>query len=165
MRRNVDPAAIARRLGAVVQWPGSASVLDRSWRLIAAARDFDAWLIAWPGGTVADLHDHGGSRGALHVISGSLVETTPRRDDRSTVTLARREVQTGETLAFGAGHVHDVRNEAAAHALSLHVYSPPLTSMSYYDRSGDRLIPRDKRWDISRDGASSGDRSLLGLAP
>jgi mannose-6-phosphate isomerase-like protein (cupin superfamily) len=164
-RRHVDPAAIARRLGAVVQWPGSASVRDRSWRLIAQARDFDAWLIAWPGGTVADLHDHGGSRGALHVISGSLVETIPWRDDRGTVTIARREVHTGATLAFGAGHVHDVRNEDAAPALSLHVYSPPLTSMIYYDRSGDRLIPREHRWDISREGALSGDRSVLGLAP
>jgi uncharacterized cupin superfamily protein len=133
--------------------------------LIAQARDFDAWLIAWPGGTTADLHDHGGSRGALHVISGSLVETIPWRDDREAVTLVRRDVHTGGTLAFGAGHVHDVRNEAAAPAVSLHVYSPPLTSMIYYDRSGDRLIPRGNRWDISRDGASSGERSVLGLAP
>jgi hypothetical protein len=66
------------------------------------------------------------------------------------VTLARREVYTSVTLAFGAGHVHDVRNEAAEHALSLHVYSPPLTSMNYYDRSGDRLIPRDNGWVSAR---------------
>jgi mannose-6-phosphate isomerase-like protein (cupin superfamily) len=133
--------------------------------MIAQARDFDAWLIAWPGGTMSDLHDHGGSRGALHVISGSLVEAIPWRDDRETVTLARREVHTGAMLAFDAGHVHDVRNEAAEPALSLHVYSPPLTSMIYYDRSGDHLIPRGDRWDISRDGRISGDRSVVGLAP
>jgi hypothetical protein len=144
--QHVDPAAIAQRLGAAVHWPGAAGVRDRSWRLIAQTRDFDAWLIAWPGGTSAELHDHGGSRGAIHVITGSLVETIPWRDDGGEVTLARREVYSGVTLAFGAGHVHDVRNEAAVHALSLHVYSPPLTSMTYYDRFGDRLMPRENRW-------------------
>jgi predicted metal-dependent enzyme (double-stranded beta helix superfamily) len=118
--------------------------------LIARTREFDAWLIAWPRESAAELHDHGGSRGALHVIRGALVETIPWRDDEGRVTLARREVLAGVTLAFGAGHVHDVSNEAAEHALSLHVYSPPLTSMNYYDRSGDRLIPRDNGWVSAR---------------
>ena len=162
-RRHFDPSAIARSLVAVVQWPGSSSVHDRSWRLVARTSDFDAWLISWPGGTTADLHDHGGSRGALHVIRGSMVETIPWRDDRGSVTFARREVHSGATLAFGAGHVHDVRNEAAEHALSLHVYSPPLDSKSYYDRSGDNLIPRENGWVPPRDQTSSDDRSISRL--
>ncbi len=163
VRRHVDPAAVARRLGAAVHWPGAAAVRDRSWRLIAQNRDFDAWLIAWPSGGTAELHDHGGSRGALHVISGSLVETIPWRDESGSVTLARREVHSGATLAFGAGHVHDVRNEATVHALSLHVYSPPLTSMIYYDRSGDRLVPRENGWVPTHEQAASIDRSTLEL--
>jgi hypothetical protein len=168
-RRHVDPATVARRLGAVVRWPAFANVRDRSWRLIAETGEFDAWLIAWPSGATAGLHDHGGSGGALHVISGCLVETTPWRDDRGSVVLARREVHSGAILAFAAGHVHDVRNEAASHALSLHVYSPPLTSMSYYERSGDRLVPRvpararEAEWNSSSVRASSGDRPAVTL--
>jgi hypothetical protein len=164
-RRHVDPATVARRLGAVVQWPASASVRERAWRLIAQTGEFDAWLIAWPSGATADLHDHGASRGALHVISGCLVETIPSRDDGGSVVLARREVRSGATLAFGAGHVHDVRNEAASHALSLHVYSPPLTSMIYYEQSGDLLIPRarEAEWTSSSLPASSGDRQAVTL--
>jgi len=131
--------------------------------LVAQHGDFDAWLIAWPCGSTAELHDHGGSRGALHVISGSLVETIPWRDDGGRVTLARREVQSGATMAFGAGHVHDVQNKAAVPALSLHVYSPPLQSMIYYERSGDRLIPREKGWVAADDRTLSTDRSLLRL--
>jgi mannose-6-phosphate isomerase-like protein (cupin superfamily) len=161
--RHIDPAAIARRLGAVVLWPGAAAVSDRSWRIVAQTRDFDAWLIAWPGETTAELHDHGGSRGALHVISGSLVETVPWRDDRGVLTVARREVHSDVTLAFGAGHVHDVRNEALVPALSLHVYSPPLTSMIYYERSGDRLMPREKVWDAARDQTSHADGAVARL--
>jgi predicted metal-dependent enzyme (double-stranded beta helix superfamily) len=137
-----------------VHWPGSAGVRERSWRLIAQTREFDAWLIAWPRESAAELHDHGGSRGALHVIRGALIETTPWRDDEGKVALARWEVHSGVTLAFGAGHVHDVRNEAADNALSLHVYSPPLTSMNYYEQFGDHLIPREN-------GASARSESML----
>jgi hypothetical protein len=72
-------------------------------------------------------------------------------------------VHSGATLAFGAGHVHDVRNEAPVHALSLHVYSPPLTSMIYYDRSGDRLVPRENGWVPTDQRAASIDRSTFEL--
>jgi hypothetical protein len=165
-RRHVDPAAVARRLGAVVQWPGALDVSERAWRLVAQTPDFDAWLIAWPGGGTIDLHDHGGSRGALHVISGSLVETIPWRDAAGGLTFAQRDLHDGATLAFGAGHVHDVRNESSSLALSLHVYSPSLTSMTYYDCFEGQLVPRDAAWDPSHDEpglVSSADRQGLRL--
>ena len=38
----------------------------------------------------------------------------------------------GRGATFGLGHVHDVVNIRAAHAVSVHAYSPPLTAMSYY---------------------------------
>jgi hypothetical protein len=162
-RRHLDPAAIARRLSRVVHWPGAFDVAVRSWRLVAQAPDFDAWLIAWPRGGTIDLHDHGGSRGALHVISGSLVETIPRRDEADRVTFARMDVHEGTTLAFDAGHVHDVRNESPNHALSIHVYSPPLTSMSYYDRVGDHLMAREIGWASSPHDTTRYHRAFLGL--
>ena len=137
----VDPAAIARRLGSVVHWPGAGEVRERTWRVVAQTPDYDAWLIAWPTGGTIDLHDHGESRGALHVISGTLVETMPWRDDAKRLSLVRLEVPPGVTRDFDAGHVHDVRNEGSEAALSVHVYSPPLTSMLYYDCFEDRLVP------------------------
>jgi hypothetical protein len=139
----VEPAEIARRIGSVVQWPGALQARERTWRLLAGTPDYDAWLIAWPSGGTVDLHDHGGSRGALHVVHGALVETMPWRDESGRLTLTRLEVPVGVTRAFGSGHVHDVRNEAPAHALSVHVYSPPLTSMLYYDCFEGRLVPRE----------------------
>ena len=142
MQHPVDPATVARWLSLDVSWPGAMEVTERSWGLIAQNGEFDAWLIAWPRGGIVDLHDHGDSRGALHVISGSLVETTPSRMG-GRVAFARRELHAGVTLTFGVGHVHDVRNEAPAHALSLHVYSPPLTAMTHYDQIEDRLRARE----------------------
>ncbi len=111
--RLVEPAEIARRLGSVVQWPGAAEVQERTWRVVAQTPDYDAWLIAWPTGGTIDLHDHGESGGALHVISGTLVETMPWRDDADRLSLVRLEVPAGVTRAFDAGHVHDVRNEGS----------------------------------------------------
>ena len=78
------------------------------------------------------------STGAVSVISGALVEAVPWRDDTGRLTLVRHELQAGATLGFGAGHVHDVTNESDEHALSLHVYSPALTSMTFYELTEDR---------------------------
>jgi len=150
-RPRINPREVARRLAPAVQWPGALDTRSRSWRLMARTPDFDAWLIAWPKGGKVELHDHGVSTGAVIVISGALVEAVPRRDDTGRLTLVRRELQAGAMLGFGAGHVHDVTNESDEHALSLHVYSPALTSMTFYELTEDRLVVRDVAW--SADGS------------
>ena len=118
---------------------------------MARTPDFDAWLIAWPKGGKVELHDHGASIGAVSVISGTLVEAVPWRSDTGRLTLVRHELQAGATLGFGAGHIHDVTNETAEHALSLHVYSPALSSMTFYELTEDQLVVRDVTW--SADGS------------
>ncbi len=80
------------------------------------------------------------------MISGTLVEAVPWRDDTGRLTLVRHELWAGATLGFDVGHIHDVTNEADGHALSLHVYSPALTSMTFYDVIGDQLSVREVGW-------------------
>jgi predicted metal-dependent enzyme (double-stranded beta helix superfamily) len=118
---------------------------------MARTPDFDAWLIAWPRGGKVELHDHGASTGAVSVISGALVEAVPQRDDAGRLSLVSHELRAGATLGFGAGHVHDVTNESDTHALSLHVYAPALTSMTFYELAGDELVVCDVAW--SADGS------------
>lgn len=142
MPASIDPADVARRLAPALQWPGAGAVTERAWRLIARTPAFDAWLIAWPPGGTVTLHDHGESAGSLSVISGTLVEAVPRRDETGRLSLWRNELHAGATLGFGAGHVHDVTNESAAHALSLHVYAPALTEMTLFELQADRLVAR-----------------------
>jgi hypothetical protein len=152
MRRpRVDPREVASRLAPAVQWPGAVDMQSRSWRLMARTPDFDAWLISWPKDGKVELHDHGASTGAVSVISGALVEAVPWRDDNGRLTLIRHELRAGATLGFGADHVHDVTNESDEHALSLHVYSPALTSMTFYELTEDHLVVRDVAW--SADGS------------
>lgn len=104
--------------------------------------ELDVWLISWVPGRATELHDHGGSLGALTVLSGSLNEF---RWDGS--GLRRRRLDAGDQAGFPLGWVHDVvwapravTGPAASTikgpvepTLSVHAYSPPLTAMSYYE--------------------------------
>jgi hypothetical protein len=143
---GADPYEIAGRLAPFLRWEEASEVVERSWRLVARTAEFDAWLIAWPAGGRVELHDHGESRGALTVLSGTLVETVPHRDEWGRLDLLRCDLQTGVTLRFDHGHVHDVLNEGPEPALSLHVYSPALTSMTHFDVVGDQLAAREVRF-------------------
>jgi|SRR3984885_5035489 hypothetical protein len=115
--------------------------------------ELDVWLISWVPGHATELHDHGGSLGALTVVSGSLNEF--RWDGRN---LRRRRLDAGDQAGFPLGWVHDVVwaprpvpspvpgpvttiiKGPVAPTLSVHAYSPPLTAMSYYEITDhDRL--------------------------
>ena len=65
--------------------------------------ELDVWLISWVPGQPTELHDHGGSLGALTVLSGSLNEY--RWDGRA---LRRRRLDAGDQAGFPLGWVHDV---------------------------------------------------------
>ncbi|MGD1170370.1 cysteine dioxygenase [Mycobacterium seoulense] len=125
--------------------PGGLPESRRWFTRIHGDEELDVWLISWVPGHHTELHDHGGSLGALTVVSGSLNEF--RWDGR---TLRQRRLEAGDQAGFPLGWVHDVvwapRRVAvpisgpARPALSVHAYSPPLTAMSYYEVTGrDRL--------------------------
>lgn len=125
---------------------------DHRWsQRLHADEHLDVWLISWATEQAAELHDHGGSIGALTVVRGELTEWrwTAGRDDDHDVTaeqiaahgpgLRRRVLDAGRGAAFGLGHVHDVSNRAETPAVSVHAYSPPLSTMSYYEVTGGVL--------------------------
>jgi mannose-6-phosphate isomerase-like protein (cupin superfamily) len=107
--------------------------VDERWFLrLAADEQFDTWLIGWNARQGVDLHDHGGSAGALYVVEGELLETSGRDGG----PLQQHLLTAGTARAFGPGHVHRVVNPSARVATSVHVYSPPLTTMDFYARDG-----------------------------
>jgi hypothetical protein len=117
---------------------GETSSTERRYELLLATESYDAWLIHWPVGTGLEAHDHGGSTGAFAVVSGVLDEDVPGGGegegdgDGGTVT---RRLHAGQSVAFGGDHVHAVVNRGVTGATSVHVYSPPLSSMSFYRES------------------------------
>jgi predicted metal-dependent enzyme (double-stranded beta helix superfamily) len=104
---------------------------------IAADHEFEAWLLTWLPGQGTDIHDHGGSAGAIVMLSGVLSEWTPGGLRRSGRT---RRLRSGDVRPFGADHVHRVRNDALEPAISLHVYAPRLQMMTRYADVAGRLV-------------------------
>ncbi|NDU72686.1 cysteine dioxygenase [Actinomadura sp. DSM 109109] len=100
--------------------------------------EHEIWLISWLPGQSTGFHDHGDSAGAFAVALGTLEEQRVRAARRIGTA---RGVGPGQVHSFGPGYVHDVRNTSDAPAVSVHVYSPPLTTMRRYDvDAGGRLV-------------------------
>jgi len=121
--------------------PGGVPLNDRWFRRIHGDDELDIWLISWVPERSTELHDHGGSLGALTLLSGSLDEF--RWDG---ALLRRRQLSAGDQAGFPLGWVHDVvwapTDTPAAPTMSVHAYSPPLTAMSYYEVSEHNRLRR-----------------------
>jgi hypothetical protein len=132
-----------------------ASTTERWFTRLHGDDELDVWLIGWVPDRSTELHDHGGSLGALTVVSGALRET--RWDGTA---LRNRRLVAGDQAAFPLGWVHDVvwaRESATVggvlprpttQTLSVHAYSPPLTAMSYYEVT-ERDTLRRKRTELT----------------
>jgi mannose-6-phosphate isomerase-like protein (cupin superfamily) len=126
--------AIAEGLAAVaVPWELStgSQPSERCFEQLLSTESYDAWLIHWPPGTGVEAHDHGGSSGAVAVVAGELTEEVHRAGGGQ-----KRHLGPGESVTFGGEHVHTVDNRGACGATSVHVYSPPLRAMGFYEANG-----------------------------
>jgi quercetin dioxygenase-like cupin family protein len=99
---------------------------SRRWGIAAVNEAYEAWVIAWPAGTGLAMHDHDGSVAAVRVVSGTLRERY--RDGDETVV---RWLDAGDAHVLATDHVHEVINLHDSEAISVHVYSPPLTDMDF----------------------------------
>ena len=100
--------------------------------------EVEAWILTWTAQQAIELHDHGGSAGAVVVVEGELVESFTDLVTRA--PLRQLCWPTGTAHLFDGTHVHDLHNCAAQPATSIHVYSPPLTSMTFYDHRPEQFL-------------------------
>ena len=129
---------LARTAG---DWPGLHDPTHRTWRTVATTDRYEAFVIAWPVGGAIELHDHGDSAGSVVVVRGSLVETSVAHDVDGCLRTSSRLLGPDDHLEFGPGHVHDLANLGSGPALSVHVYSPVLRSMTFFEpRDGSVLV-------------------------
>ena len=124
---------------------------------LLAHEAYEAWLIGWPPGHRTTAHDHGGSAAAIVVVDGELTEHS-----WEPAGAVRRRLLAGDGVALTADVVHDVGNESPVGATSLHVYSPPLSRMTFYDETGtpDAVLEVDDETPVF-----DSDRLPLGLHP
>lgn len=98
------------------------------------APHFEAYLLGWHGDQDTRLHDHGGSAGAFCVTEGTLSEQHGRIG-RS--TLRDRRHVAGTAVSFSPTYLHNLGHHDVGTATSVHVYSPPLQVMRFYEPQED----------------------------
>jgi predicted metal-dependent enzyme (double-stranded beta helix superfamily) len=134
-----ETAAAERSWRSIVQFTEG----TRWFRRLALAAEYEVWLLSWLPGQHTGFHDHGEASGAFAVAQGELRESlaAPARHH-----LRHRTAVAGSVTSFGAEHLHEVSNVAAAPAISVHAYSPPLTAMRRYEmrESGLALVGTDR---------------------
>jgi hypothetical protein len=100
----------------------------RWWARLALTMGVEVWLLSWMPGQGTEPHDHGGASGAFTVTLGELAE-----EYRHTAGLVRAaRWRHGNTVAFGPGRAHQLRNTGTDAAASVHAYSPPLRPVRAY---------------------------------
>jgi hypothetical protein len=119
-------------------WPSMAKpvfqspLIRRRWDVVQTSVDVEAWVIAWPPGGTMELHDHGGSVGAVVVSSGELTETRAAPNPGGSIDLWTRTLSVGRSIGFAEHDVHGLTNATETPAVSVHVYAPPPTSLRYH---------------------------------
>jgi predicted metal-dependent enzyme (double-stranded beta helix superfamily) len=142
-RTQVSPAKLARiTMRAANYHPAWLGLVQydtsqRFYRRLELRDDYEVWLLTWLAGQQTGFHDHGASAGAFTVAMGCLSE---RSALAGIPAPSGRMIAQGGVRAFGPHYVHDVRNESALPAVSVHAYSPPLSSMQHYDISPGGLL-------------------------
>ena len=121
-------------------WPRMRRPSRRTWDLMAATDAFEAWVIAWPPGGAIELHDHGKSAGAVIVARGALFETTIVEHPDGRLVTDTAVLRAGTAISFDASRVHDLVNVGIAPAISVQVYSPRLSTMTFYEIAGNHLV-------------------------
>jgi hypothetical protein len=99
----------------------------------------EAWLLTWVSAQETGLHDHDVSSGAVRVVDGTLSEL---RMVLGSADLDETIYEPGGGFEFDASRIHDVRHAGAEPAVSLHLYSPPLWRMGYYETGADGRLAR-----------------------
>ncbi len=120
-------AAVAKRTAALIDLdaldgagPGEAVNLWRS-------EGSEAWLNTWWQPRDSGFHDHDGSSGGVHVLAGEVTGEYLRVEGARRLT----RFGPGDSFSFAGDRIHRVDHLEGA--VTIHVYSPPLSGIGHYD--------------------------------
>ena len=130
-----SPAQLLRTARLFASDPDLPTLVDldsgqRQWVELDSSPYLQIWLLSWPAGTHTGWHAHGDSAGAFLSVRGTLLEQTSNGRSRNDRTLFA-----GDGRSFGPNHVHHVANVGLQLAMSIHLYTPRLTTMTQYDET------------------------------
>lgn len=117
---------IAAGLASVAQGNGERDPRSVSTTLLLSTEAYDAYLMEWGPAAVSDTHDHDGSVGVVHVVSGALVESSQSLDP--TLPASGRRLEAGDSTQIPAAQFHRLFNQTGATTVTVNVFSPPIGS-------------------------------------
>ena len=92
-------------------------------------------VLCWRPGQRTPIHDHAGSFGAVRVLEGFMWETLFEMDGGAgLIYKSSREWTPGHVTGADVPDIHQLGNPdvSGADLITLHLYSPPLTSLNVY---------------------------------
>jgi hypothetical protein len=100
---------------------------EGSFELLWRNAHSEAWLNLWWEPRDTGFHDHGGSCVGVHVLEGTA------RNEALLVGGERRvrEYGAGESFSFPGAGIHRMEHDRGA--VTIHVYSPPISAIGHYD--------------------------------
>jgi predicted metal-dependent enzyme (double-stranded beta helix superfamily) len=114
------------------------SPVERIYVRLHLDEHLELWVICWSQRQDTGFHDHDGSRGAVAVVGGALAERRLAVGGPPPTAIH----PAGAAFSFRAAHIHDVSQTGSVLATSLHVYSPPLGEMGFYEVGADGTLSR-----------------------
>ncbi|HEX2301677.1 MAG TPA: cysteine dioxygenase family protein [Pseudonocardiaceae bacterium] len=114
---------------------------DTRWyRLLERTSRHEVWLLSWLPGQGTALHDHGPASGAFAVAAGALTERVIAARKSGAPVEVARTLEVGRSRVFGPHYIHQVSNTGTVPAVSVHVYTPALTTMNTYRLEPSELL-------------------------
>src|SRR5579859_4524385 len=141
--RNLDRAelqALVERIAYEPElWRAHVAFSDTERHFVSLYRDdyVDVWVLCWTRANDTGFHDHDISSGAVRVLEGALIESTPRIGGNAAV----RVVSAGASFSFGPEHIHRLAGEQDG-SVSIHAYSPPLWRLGQYSIDPEGIMRR-----------------------
>jgi mannose-6-phosphate isomerase-like protein (cupin superfamily) len=120
-------AALAREAASHVDLAALDRDGDGTFTLLWRDEHSEAWLNTWWAPRDTGFHDHGGSAVGVYVIQGRA------RTECLVVGGGRRVVELGAGESHSAPPTAIHRMEHEPGAVTIHVYSPPLTEIGHYE--------------------------------
>lgn len=128
-------------------------------RHVLFANDVLEGMVAqWTPGTPCAPHDHGGSHGAVRVISGEALHTVWAVEEGELVAMETTRHGVGDVLPAPPHMIHSMQDAGGdAPLITLHLYTDAIDHMVVYDRDSGRTCIVDGScgaWipESSRDG-------------
>ena len=118
--------ATKQAISSVAQGNGERDSRSVSTTLLLSTEAYDAYLMEWGPAAVSDTHDHDGSVGVVHVVSGALVESSQSLDP--TLPASGRRLEAGDSTQIPAAQFHRLFNQTGATTVTVNVFSPPIGS-------------------------------------